>query len=124
MINPESGALTVLKNTTPSSSKVVIEGEGKETDFLNSIISKVEAHVDPNSSNPQEAISGIMSSGLITDLVSSLNTGISSGELDLGKMMASVQKMVGGLSDKMGDDPNASQMMNMFSMMSAMNLPK
>lgn len=123
LVNPGSGALTVLKNTTSSSSIPKFEGKADEDDFLNNIISKVEQHVNPEATNPQEAIASIMSSGLITDLVGSLNTGISSGKLDLSKMMSSVQKMVGNLSGEMGgmggggDNNPLSMLSSMMSMM-------
>ena len=127
LVNPGSGALSVLKNTNSNTNSAFPKFEGKadEDDFLNNIISKVEQHVNPEASNPQEAIASIMSSGLITDLVGSLNTGISSGKLDLNKMMSSVQKMVGNLSGEMGgvgggsggDNNPLSMLSSMMSMM-------
>ena len=115
LLDPSSGAKDILK----SGQLVKIEGEGEEGDFLNNIISKVEKHVSNSStSNPQEAISEIMSSGMITDLVSSLNSGISSGKLDLGKMMASVQKMIGNVSSDA--DPSAGNAMGMLTTMMGM----
>lgn len=110
LLDPSSGAKEVLKS---SHQIAKVEGEGDEGDFLNNIIEKVEKHVSGTStSNPQEAIAEIMSSGMITDLVSSLNTGISSGKLDLGKMMASVQKMIGNVSG--GETANTGNPMEMF----------
>ena len=123
LLNPGNGALSLLKNNNstkmPSSQMPKFEGKAEEDDFLNNIISKVEQHVNPESSNPQEAIASIMSSGLITDLVGSLNTGISSGKLDLNKMMSSVQKMVGSLSGDMGTG-GGSDTSNPLSMLSSM----
>jgi hypothetical protein len=97
----------------------------EEEDFLTNIISKVEAHVKPDTTNPQDALASVMSSNMIPELVSSLNTGVASGKLDLNKMMFSVQKMVGNLSSESQGDPMVANSMKMLTnMMSMMNLPK
>lgn len=136
LVNPSSGALSILKQENANikeqslSSKqplATVGGDGDEDNFLQNIISKVEQHVNPDTSNPQEAIASIMSSGLITDLVGSLNSGISSGKLDLGKMMGSVQKMIGDMSSELGPNSglDSSNPMSMLTnMMSMMQPPK
>jgi len=114
-------AKEALKNKVQQIVKV--DGDGEEEDFLNHIISKVEKHVTSESTNPQDALSSIMGSGMIPELVSSLNTGISSGKLDLNKMMSSVQKMVGSIAPEAQNDPNLSNAMGMLSnMMNMMNM--
>lgn len=120
---PETNAKEILKNkdsNSNSNSIMKFEGEGEEEDFLNNIISKVEKHVNTDTTNPQEAIASIMSSGMITDLVSSLNNGLSSGKIDIGKMMSSVQKMVGNISGEAGNDPSTSDAMSMLTNMMSM----
>jgi hypothetical protein len=72
-----------------------------ESDFLTDIINKVEEHVKPDS-NPMEAVSAIMSSGVFTELISGMNNGIQNGSLDLGKLMGTVQKMVTTLAPNGG----------------------
>jgi hypothetical protein len=72
-----------------------------ESDFLTDIINKVEEHVKPDS-NPMEAVSSIMSSGVFTELISGMNNGIQNGSLDLGKLMGTVQKMVTTLTPNGG----------------------
>lgn len=89
---------------------------GDETNFLTDIIDKVESHVDPNS-NPMEAVSSIMKSGIFTDLIGGMNQGLSDGSLDLGKLMGAVQGMVGQLGDQAGGDPQVAGAMNMLSTM-------
>lgn len=96
------------------------DGEGDEEDFLNKIIAKVETQVNPNVSDPQEAIGSLMNSNLIPELVTSLNSGISSGKLDLTKMLSSVQKMVGNLSGEASADPNLANAMGMLNNMMGM----
>jgi hypothetical protein len=125
LVDPSCGALQVLKsaNSIPSKKDGAvpkIQGEGDEGDFLNDIISRVEEHVNGDVSDPSEAISSIMSSGLIPNLVGSLNDGISSGKLDLSKMMMSVQKMVGSLSSEMGSNGEGGGMPDMLSNMMGM----
>jgi hypothetical protein len=117
LVDPSGPARNML---IKSQSVVKFEGDGEEDDFLNNVISKVEKHINPDTTNPQEAIASIMSSGMITDLVSSLNTGISSGKLDLAKMMGSVQKMVGTMSDSGSGDPGTMDAMNMLNSMMGM----
>jgi len=74
-----------------------------ENDFLKNMIEKVEGNVDSND-NPMESVSKILSSGVFTDLVTDMNDGIKSGQLDLGKLMGSVQN----IATSAGINPNAS----------------
>jgi hypothetical protein len=101
LVDPAGKAKDILKNNKDS----------KEASFLSDIINKVESNVNPNS-NPLEAITSIMSSGVFTDLVAGMNTGIQNGELDLGKLMGTVQTMCSTLSSDIdknsqsaGDNP-------------------
>jgi hypothetical protein len=98
LVDPAGKAREVLKKNLKDG-----KTSGKETNFLSDIIDKVEAHVDPGA-NPMEAVSSIMKSGIFTDLISGMNTGLSDGSLDLGKLMGAVQGMVGQLGEKTGGD--------------------
>ena len=80
-----------------------------ESDFLTNIIDKVEQNVNVNSENPMEAIGQIMSSGVFTDLISSMNDQVSSGKLDMSKMFSVVQNMVGTISN---NNPEVGQLMS------------
>lgn len=96
----------------------------KETDFLTDIIEKVEKNIDlDNMSNPFEAIGQIMSSGIFTDLISSMNEQISSGQLDMTKMLSAVQGLVGNISK---DQPEMNQMIDGFmkNIPNMANMPK
>ena len=83
LLDPAGKAKQLLKQSNKST----------EGDFLTDIISKVEDHVDPNS-NPVEAISNIMKSGIFTEIVGGMNKGLNDGTLDLNKLMGTVQSMV------------------------------
>lgn len=79
-----------------------------EDDFLSNIMDKVGKHIDPSkASNPAEMMNGIMSSGLFGELMEDMNKGMSSGDLDISKMMGSLQGMIGNLSTMM-DNANKS----------------
>ena len=113
LVDPAGKAKDILKNNTDS----------KEASFLSDIINKVESNVNPNS-NPLEAITSIMSSGVFTDLVAGMNTGIQNGELDLGKLMGTVQTMCSTLSsdiDKKSDNVPENPINMLSSLMSNMD---
>ena len=110
--NPNESALRLLKSVISSKREskqedrgegksgginINIPGEGKEKDFLTNIMNKVENCIDPNASNPLQAISTIISSGLINELVSDMGQGIESGSLNLNSLMGTVQTMVSGM---------------------------
>lgn len=103
LLDPEGNAKEVLKNSS------------KENDLISNIFNKVEEHVKPNS-NPMEAVSAIMSSGLLTDLMSSLGAGMQDGSLDLSKLMGGVQKMC----TDMGVNQNGAEGGNPLEMMSGL----
>jgi hypothetical protein len=115
LVDPAGKAREILKEEAEKG------GDGGEINFLTDIISKVEANVDPNS-NPMEAVTAIMQSGIFSDLVSGMGTGLQDGSLDLGKLMNTVQKMVTKLSDDAGDHEGGEQAVNMINtMMSSLN---
>ena len=102
LVDPSSEAKKVLKN--------------QESDFLADIIGKVEKNVSPNST-PAEAMISIMSSGLLTELFGSVQSGISSGKLDMGKLLGSMQGLIGDVNDKAGDNPELKQMLGTITSM-------
>lgn len=88
-----------------------------EADFLTNIISRVEDKVDPNA-NPMDAISSIMQSGIFTDLVQGMGSGLQDGSLDLGKLMSTVQNMVTKLGGESSESKEgAEQAINMIGTM-------
>ena len=121
LVDPSSKAKEILKSSKDT----------KEANFLSDILNKVETNVNPNS-NPLEAVSSIMSSGVFTELISGMNSGIQDGSLDLGKLMGTVQKMctsIGGIDmnqlsaqkDGDGGAPALNPMSMLTSMMGSMN---
>lgn len=107
LVDSAGRAKQILKESTRSS-----VAAASEANFLTDIIEKVEQNIniDGNSSgNPFEAIGQIMNSGVFTELIGSMNDKVSSGQLDLGKMMGVVQSMVSTMSK---DNPQMGQMFN------------
>ena len=74
--------------------RLTSEGEenSAEDDFINNIMSRVENSVDPNSTDPSAALGQMMSGGVMTDLMKTMTSGMQDGDLDLGRLMGSLQK--------------------------------
>jgi hypothetical protein len=96
------------------------KNNGIEANFLTNIIEKVEQNVDPNA-NPMEAVTSIMQSGVFQELVTGMGQGLQNGDLDLSKLMGTVQNMVGGMSGSGDGDGNNNPMAMMNTMMANMN---
>ena len=107
LVDPAGKAREILKEVSKGG------GGGQEINFLTDIISKVEANVKPNS-NPMEAVSAIMQSGIFSELVSGMGNGLEDGSLDISKLVGTVQKMVTQLSADAGDQEGGEQAMNMI----------
>ncbi len=103
IVYPKAKLKKVLKEKQEqqkqTSTEHVFDGDTPEDDFLSNIMTRVESSVDPNTSDPSAALGQIMSGGLMTDLMGSMTSGMQDGSLDLGKLMGSLQKMVGKLQD-------------------------
>ena len=115
--DPSGRAKKILKESLKKSK----ESSENEENFLNNIINKVEKNVSP-SDNPMQAVSSVMSSGLFTDLIGSMTSGLNNGELDLSKLMGTVQSMVTNLTGKSDMPPEMAGMMSqMTGMMNKLN---
>jgi hypothetical protein len=123
LVDPTSQARRILQESIQNSN-----GQDKESQFLSDIIEKVERTVGDQSSadtsNPMAAVSSLMSSGVFTDLISGMQSGLSDGSLDIGKLMGSVQTMMGKMGGGGGGGggggmPDLSAMMSMMGPMMA-----
>lgn len=115
LVDPTSQAKRILNESIKNSN-----GADKESKFLSDILEKVEQTVSDKSvdtSNPMATVSSLMSSGVFTDLINGMQSGLSNGTLDISKLMGSVQgmmsKMNGGSSSG-GGMPDLSAMMSMM----------
>ncbi len=119
-IEPSSEAQSVLRRLK--------ENESSEGKFLDGFLSKIEGSIDKDKmgADPLSAASSILQSGVLNELVGSIDSGVKNGNLDLGKLVGTVQQMLGGLSGQMGGDASGGApgggldlgaMMNMMSSM-------
>ena len=97
---------------------MLLEEQSSESNFLSDIINKVEQNVDPNA-NPMEAVQSIMNSGVFSELVENMGDGLQNGNLDMSKLMGTVQNMVTDLNNTEGVDEQSLNMVN--NMMNMMN---
>ena len=113
LVDPTGKAKQLLKEST----KVGKDGNnGSEANFLTDIIEKVEQNVDPNA-NPMEAVTSIMQSGVFQELVTGMGEGLQNGDLDLSKLMGTVQNMVGSLNQDANSKNGSDEAMNMMNTM-------
>lgn len=92
--------------------KLTIDEDCDEDKFLNKIINRVSEHV-PQDGDAKTGLNDVLSSGLIPELVSDITAKMSSGNFDLAKMIASVEKLAGGSMGAMMD-PQAKSMLGML----------
>ena len=103
LVDSAAKAKQILKKTAK-------KGAAKEVNFLTEMIDKVEKNINMDQvNNPFEAITQIMSSGVLTDLIGSMNQNISSGQLDMSKMFGAIQGMIGTMTK---EQPEMGQMIN------------
>jgi hypothetical protein len=105
LIDPDGKAKDVLLKNK--------EDDKKEDDFLSDIISKVQQNVKPNS-NPMEAFSSILQSGVATDLISNMQGNLKSGKLDMKKLLGSVKGLITNLENQEGAEPEMKKAMGML----------
>lgn len=115
LVDPAGKAKEILKESSKNSSS----NDGEEINFIANIIDKVEKNVDPNS-NPMEAVGSIMQSGIFTDLISDMNQGLQSGNLDIGKLMGAVTGMVSTMGQPPNGDSNDQQPDEAMNMLTSM----
>lgn len=95
LLDPTSKAKSILKET---SSK-----KGKEEEFLNKIIETAEKNIDPNA-DPADAVKGMLSSGMLTEMMGNLTEGMKSGELDITKLIGVSQSLMSSLTTEMAKE--------------------
>ena len=121
ILDPSKGAKKLLQDNDTSTINIQSDGSS-ESNFLKDIVDKVETNIDP-AQNPAEALNAVMSSGVLTDLMTSMTQGMENGNLDLGKLMGSVQNMVSQVTQENGNVPNelATMTQNLGNMVSSLS---
>mgnify|MGYP003388692113 CR=1 FL=1 len=96
VFDPESGAADVFKERNKNADPPDLEDLFRSNPFLSDMMEKVEAHVTPGA-NPMEAMSSMLSSGFLQEMVGGMQDNIESGKLDMGQLMQSVQSITQSL---------------------------
>ena len=96
LLDPTGEARNILKQTSKQGS-----GDGKENNFITSILDKIDTNIDFTSSNPMDSIGSILSSGVVSDIMSNIG---GESDLDIGSVFGIVQKMLSGMNNSPGDD--------------------
>jgi hypothetical protein len=89
-------------NETVSLLKRTLKPTEKEENFVSNIVEKIEKSIDPNATDPISAIMGLMNSGVINEVVSTISTGFQDGTIDINRIMGNVKESM----DSSGIDIN------------------
>lgn len=91
-VDPSTKAREILK-----------ENVSNESNFIDEIMTKVEQNVDLNTAtNPLEAVTSIMNSGVFNDLMTGMNNKLQDGSIDLGKLMGTVETLCSSIKSEDG----------------------
>ena len=115
LIDPSKQAKKLLQESMNS------QNSNKELDFLSNIFDKVGKTVEKqqiNTENPMAAITGLMSSGVFSDIFGGIQSSMSSGDLDLGKMMSGLTGMIQKMNPNQNSSSGAPDLNNLMQSMS------
>jgi len=96
VFDPDGSAIDVLKTKKDDGVTGELNNLFSNNPFLADMMEKVESQVKPGT-NPMEAMSSMMSSGLLEELVTGMQENIEKGDIDMEELMESVQKMTSAL---------------------------
>ena len=91
--------LTILAILDPASSakQILKESKSKEASLFTDLLEKVESKVDlSNQSNPMELLSSVMTSGILPEIMETIQHSMQDGKLDPMSLLTSMQNMMGG----------------------------
>ena len=111
LVDPSSKAKEILKES--------LNNVNINSNFLSEIFKKVENNLDPNAS-PMEAINSMMKSGLIQELLGTMNSKVSDGSLNLEQLLSSVQELMSQFRNSTEGENPMEMMSGLMSMMSNM----
>lgn len=125
IVHPKANLKEILKEkqeAEPEQLEIsdILDSDGSpESDVIANMMNKVQMSADPNTTDPNQAMQQLMSGGGLMDMVKDMTTGMQNGDLDIGKMLGSLQKMTQKLGDMDGAPPeiqamtgNLNQMIN------------
>jgi hypothetical protein len=92
-VDPSTKAREILK-----------ENVSNESTFIDEIMTKVEQNIDLDATtNPLEAVTSIMNSGVFNDLMMGMNNKLQDGSIDLSKLMGTVETLCSSIKPADGD---------------------
>jgi hypothetical protein len=95
ILDPDSKKLEELDKRI---NELNIDLDSKEGEFITGIMHKAKSSMENvDTENPGQAIMGLLSSGVIQEMVSGLQYGVSSGEMDMQKLLGSMQTAIGSI---------------------------
>jgi len=110
--------ISVRTNPEAGEAKEILQNPSTEDDFVSSIRDRIQESVDVDDlSNPMQAVSSIMQSGLLKDLMGTMGGGVENGTFDFKKLMGSVRTMVTSLNEDAGGGGQGEQGMQMINTM-------
>lgn len=86
--------------------KKMLSEDTSENNFLLDIMEKVEGSIDPESKNPMDAITNMMTSGVFSELVGTMTSGLQKGDLNLGSLMGTMNNMMGDMGSGLPQQKN------------------
>jgi hypothetical protein len=108
VLHPDAEVKTALQK---SASEQTGTSSGK---FIDTFMNKIEnTFKEKNFKDAGEAISGLMSSNVMGELIESMNQGVESGDLNLNDLLSDVQGMLGNLTGT-GGSMDIGSMMGML----------
>lgn len=90
--------------------------DDKTSRFISEIMDKVTPRISTyDVSNPAEAVIGLLSSGVLTDVITSVTQKLGSGDIDPASMMSSAMKMYADASKGVDGAPSINDLMSKIS---------
>lgn len=94
--------LVIMNNVKPSieamnALKKIMSEKTNEGEFLTNIFQQIESKVDLTSGNPEVNMMNLFNSGVISEFVTGMSSGIQSGNLNIETLFGAVKGMIGNI---------------------------
>jgi len=97
-----------LSNSYKVSPPISTKTDQAESEFIHNYMSKIEQSFgEKDFSDPMTATLGLLKSGVFTDMIKTLQTDVSSGKLDVNKLLGNVQGMMSQISSETKENGDA-----------------
>jgi hypothetical protein len=81
-----------------------------ERQFIDNFMNKIEDKFkDKQFTDPMSATQDLLKSGVFTEMVQNMNSELENGKIDIGRLLGTVQGMIGNLSDKVDETKTPDQ---------------